>query len=224
MANLSRLDSYQGVIFDIDDTLYLEQDYVRSGFTFLNEWALERLGIQGFGNTCFNLFQQGVRQTIFDVALDALKVDKSPALIGALVSAYRNHQPTIELTGDSRIALDLLCQTKRIAFLTGGPVESQRAKVSALGLDRYSKDIVFSGISGPEYDKPHPSSWLKMQEIMDLPADSLIYIGDNPKKDFDAPVELGWGALRVRRVGSLNFDVESPSSIPELNDLLEILM
>lgn len=223
MAHLSGSDSYQGVVFDVDDTLYLEKDYVRSGFSFLNSWAVERLGVREFGSTCFNLFERGVRQTIFDVALDELKVEKSLELISELVSAYRNHQPSIELTADSRIALDLLCETKRIAFLTGGPVESQLAKVSALGLDRYSKDIVFSGIAGPEYDKPHPSSWEKMQDIMGLPAKSLLYIGDNPEKDFQAPLELGWGVARVRRIGSLNFDVATPTSLPELQELLELL-
>lgn len=217
------LDDCRGVVFDIDDTLYLEREYVRSGFNFLDEWALEQLGLQGFGHTCFNIFQQGVRQTIFDVALDELKVKKSPELIGEIVSAYRNHQPTIELTADSRIALDSLCESQRIAFLTGGPVQSQQAKVSALGLDKYSKDVVFSGTTGPEYDKPHPNSWLKMQEIMGLPASSLIYVGDNPKKDFESPLELGWAAVRIRRVGSLHFDVETPPSIPELKDLLELL-
>ncbi len=216
------LDNYRGVVFDVDDTLYLERDYVRSGFTFLDEWAFEQLGIQEFGARCFRLFEQGDRQTIFDVVLDEFKVVKSPELLGELVSAYRNHKPSIELTADSRIALDSLCETRRIAFLTGGPVESQKAKVAALGLEKFSSDIVFSGISGPEYDKPHPSSWQKMQEIIDLPAGSLIYIGDNPKKDFEAPLELGWGAARIRRIGSLNFDAETPTSIPESRDMFDL--
>lgn len=223
MALLSRLDSYQGVVFDVDDTLYLEKDYVLSGFSFLNSWAVEKLGVPEFGAICFKLFEQGVRQTIFDVALDELKVNKSPELISELVWAYRNHQPSIELTADSKTVLDAICETKRIAFLTGGPVESQQAKVSALGLDKYSNDIVFSGIYGPEFDKPHPSGWQAMQEMLGLPASSLIYIGDNPEKDFEAPTELGWSAARIRRIGSLNFDVASPTSLPELQDLLELL-
>ena len=35
----------RAVVFDIDDTLYLERDYVRSGFTAAGAWARTELGL-----------------------------------------------------------------------------------------------------------------------------------------------------------------------------------
>jgi hypothetical protein len=36
-------------VFDIDDTLYLERDYVRSGFEAVGRWAVKWIQIEDFG-------------------------------------------------------------------------------------------------------------------------------------------------------------------------------
>ena len=40
------------VVFDVDDTLYLERDYVRSGFRAVGVWASRWLGLSGFAERC----------------------------------------------------------------------------------------------------------------------------------------------------------------------------
>ncbi|MGQ9635778.1 MAG: HAD family hydrolase, partial [Bryobacteraceae bacterium] len=57
------------VAFDLDDTLYLERDYVRSGFEAVGEWAKERLGIGDFTQRAWRWFQQGRRGDIFNQVL-----------------------------------------------------------------------------------------------------------------------------------------------------------
>src|SRR5687767_11665642 len=85
------------VVFDIDDTLYLERDYVRSGFRAVGEWARARLGISDFAERSWRLFEAGVRGSIFDDALTESGVQPDHALVRALVDVYRTHEPAIEM-------------------------------------------------------------------------------------------------------------------------------
>ena len=55
----------QHYIFDIDDTLYLERDYVRSGFDAVGR----ALSDERFGAYCWDLFCHGVRGNTFELAL-----------------------------------------------------------------------------------------------------------------------------------------------------------
>ena len=70
------------VVLDIDDTLYLERDYARSGFTAIGDWARAELGVDDLGERAWAAFEAGTRGTIFDEALAAAGVDRS-RVIGA---------------------------------------------------------------------------------------------------------------------------------------------
>lgn len=39
------------VIFDLDDTLFLERDFVRSGFAAVGRWMARTIGISNFDRT-----------------------------------------------------------------------------------------------------------------------------------------------------------------------------
>jgi putative hydrolase of the HAD superfamily len=44
-----------------------------------------------------------------------------------------------------------------------------------------------------------------------LPHHRLMYVGDNPAKDFATPRRLGWQTVRLRMQGQLRFAEEPPS-------------
>lgn len=89
-------DGRRLVVLDIDDTLYLERDYVRSGFTAVGGWARDELGVDGLGERAWAVFEAGVRRTIFDEALAGAGVEATPDLVTRLAEVYRSHAPTIE--------------------------------------------------------------------------------------------------------------------------------
>src|SRR5579883_3210142 len=93
------------VVFDIDDTLYLERDYVASGFRTVGKWADEWLGINGFAQVCNTLFESGARSRIFNQAAENLGIEPSPSLIQSMVEIYRTHHPDISLAPDAVNAL-----------------------------------------------------------------------------------------------------------------------
>ena len=207
------------VVLDIDDTLYLERDYVRSGFAAVGRWACPELGITDFGERAWALFEAGVQGTIFDEALAACGVAPVPAgLVARLVEVYRAHAPEIVLQDDARAWLDTVGGGSIgahvvVAVLTDGPLASQRAKAEALGLARWADPIVFTEALGPGRGKPHPAAFELLEREIGLGGDRCVYVADNPAKDFAGPHGLGWRTVRIRRPGGLHVSVPSTGDV-----------
>jgi putative hydrolase of the HAD superfamily len=206
------------VVFDIDDTLYLERDYVRSGFEAVGRWAAKWIQIEDFGERCWSRFTDGRRKSIFDEVLCEFGRTANPALVSAMVEIYRTHTPSIELAPDASAALEAISRFASIAVISDGPAASQSRKAEALGLGSYADPIVLTDIFGPEFRKPH----LRAFELVSRcrPASVYAYIADNPTKDFAAPKQLGWITVRMRRSGGLHYAVDHTGIIPdrEMND------
>lgn len=186
------------VVFDLDDTLYLERDFVRSGFAAVGEWLRAHRGVGDFAAHAWDLFLAGRRGDVFDRALPELGLEPQPALIRRLVAVYREHLPAIRLEPAAADLLAALQGRCRLAVLTDGYHDTQRRKIAALALDARCRPIVCTDQWGREHWKPSPRGFLHIQQALEAPPERCIYIGDNPAKDFRAPKSLGWRTLRLR--------------------------
>ena len=211
------------LVFDIDDTLYLEREYVRSGFHVVDEWARRNLGIPDFFQRAWKVFENGGRNTVFNQVLESCHVEATGPLIQSLVDAYRKHDPKIELLDDALEFLEEFKGEFPLAVVTDGPLRSQRAKCRALSLERYMNLIIYTDELGAGMGKPHPGSFRIIQEKTGVSGSSCVYIADNPAKDFQGPKLLGWNTIRLRRQGGLHFDSDNCSDIDvECSDLTEV--
>ena len=85
------------LVFDLDDTLYPEHEYVRSGFAAVDLWLKQNRDITGFSELANEQFNSGKRGNIFDIVLDQLGCGNPAELVPALVKVYREHDPAIKL-------------------------------------------------------------------------------------------------------------------------------
>lgn len=209
------------IVFDMDDTLYLERDYVRSGFLQAGALVEKKLGVRGFSDTAWELFLEGQRGDIFDRTLKRIGAPAPDSVIRELVDTYRNHAPAISLAEDAVQCLDHLYSKCDLALITDGPVVSQENKARALQIDRWIDLKIFTGRWGINFYKPHPRAFLTVQEHAGASQNECMYVADNPEKDFTAPIQLGWVTVRVRRDGGLHSDAISHECQPnhELQDL-----
>jgi putative hydrolase of the HAD superfamily len=203
------------VVFDLDDTLFLERDYVRSGFRAVGDFVRRELGVPGFFKAAWRRFNAGERSSIFDRVLAEKGVPPERRLIRAILARYRSHVPKVRLCPDARRFLERLPEGVAVGVITDGRFLSQRAKVRALGLDRLVRDIVITGRWGPRYAKPHPRAFRWMERRFRLKGGACAYVGDNPSKDFQAPLMLGWNVWRLRRSGGLQDGAAFPG-VPEI--------
>jgi putative hydrolase of the HAD superfamily len=209
------------VVLDVDDTLYLERSYVRSGFEAVGRLLAGEHGIGGVAETLWSGFEEGVRGDAFNRALAAHGVAPDPELVALLVRCYRCHRPAIELLADAARFLSRLA-LRPAAAITDGPAPSQRAKVEALGLGRWLDPIVFTSELGDGLAKPDPAAFRQVAGALDAEPARCWYVGDNPVKDFVAPLALGWSAVRVRRSGSLHATRDTPNGVTEIRSLDEL--
>src|SRR5689334_19202767 len=138
--------------------------------------------------------------------------------IDELVSVYRTHPPAIGLAAETVDVLDALADRGlRLGVLTDGPIESQSAKAAALRLDRWFDPVVLTASLGTAAHKPGTAGFLAIAAEWSLPPSTLVYVGDNPLKDFAAPRALGWRTVRLRdpRQERHDLDPASGSDAPD---------
>ncbi len=200
---------WQAVVFDLDDTLYSERDYVLSGMRAVADWARDSLGFPAertYGQL-HDLFEAGVRGETFDRW--ALANDlQSEAWVPAMVDVYRQHQPQITLDADTVELLTQLREHCRLGIVTDGYLDGQQRKVAALGLDRTIEAIIYSDAIGRDAWKPDPRPFHAVLGRLEVAADRTVYVGDNPAKDFLGARRVGMETIRIRRPDGLHREVE----------------
>jgi putative hydrolase of the HAD superfamily len=202
------------VIFDLDDTLFDEIEFCRSGFRVAARHIAalsDNLTPDGVFDVIWKCFIRGDRGSTFDATLAELDLPNTPPLIHKLVELYRTHTPTLVLPPESRQVLEELKDRYTLALLTDGYLPTQRLKVQALGIEHYFKAILYTEELGREHWKPSPVGFQKLLERLDARPEQAVYVADNEVKDFIAPNRLGLLTIQVLRPRGL---YRQPSASP----------
>lgn len=169
------------VLFDLDDTLYSEKDYVRSGYRKIANY----FNIPAFYDELWNVFEQGGKAIDEVLSKHNMLECKTEAL-----KIYREQEPEISLYPGVRDMLERIKKVHPIGIITDGRPEGQRAKIKSLYLN-VDKIIITDELGGIEFRKPNPKAFELMQDYFNVPFDKMVYIGDNINKDFTGPKILG---------------------------------
>ncbi|TQV68638.1 HAD family hydrolase [Aliiroseovarius halocynthiae] len=188
------------LVFDLDDTLYLERDFAFSGYVHVGDWVQQQFGAPDFGLHCRQAFERGERTRIFNHACQAVGLEADPDLISRLIDVYRNHPPAIDLCAD--VARFFARSSGPFGLVTDGPEQMQRNKIAALGLEAIIAHICPTGAWPKGYRKPHPRAY----ELMEQAASGarMVYVADNPAKDFVTPRARGWVTVQINRPGRVH--------------------
>jgi putative hydrolase of the HAD superfamily len=195
------VNRWQAVVFDLDDTLYPEREYVLSGFAAVARWAEQRLGIAAdFAYAELSaLFEQGVRGDTFNrwAAAHDLAADH----VAEMVAAYREHQPSLAPFPGTTQLLEMLRGHYRLGIVSDGYLEVQRRKLAGLGVAHYFAAVVFSDEFGRAAWKPSPLSFEVVLQRLGVSATQAVYVADNPAKDFLGARRAGMASIWLRRQG-----------------------
>lgn len=211
------MSRWQAVVFDLDDTLYPERDYVRGGFQAVATWA-ERSMRADSGAAFAELwamFEDGVRGNTFD---RWLKTHGHPVEYrAAMMDAYRGHIPQLTPYPDVVPTLGNLRGRVRLGLITEGVRSVQEAKLEALGLRPWFDKVVIFGEDVRSDWKPSRVPFDRWLEGSDVSPEAAVYLADNPAKDFLGARRAGWASIRVRRSEGLHRDEEpsDPEGLPD---------
>lgn len=185
------LDDIKAVIFDLDDTLYLEKDYVKSGYNLIAKAFPE---VANMSEKLWKVFLDGGKAIDQVLLQEGLLTEENK---NKCLNIYRNQVPDIQLDDlIKNLILELKDKGYKLGIITDGRVEGQRAKIKALDLERLVDQIIITDeLGGVQMRKPNEKAFVLISERLGVDYKNAVYVGDNPKKDFIAPEKLGMRAI-----------------------------
>lgn len=221
----------KAILFDLDDTLYEEKQFVKSGFKEVAKFINNKFNIDEkiFYKILTDVFNKGIRGNIFDIALERLNINFDDNIISSMVKIYREHIPEIRLNKNVKFLLLNLRKKYSLGIITDGYFEVQKNKVQALKLEELFDTIIYTDRYGREFWKPNVFGYeLALKEFRVSPGET-IYIGDNPYKDFIGAKKIGMPTVRILQPGReynnvrLDKDYEADYEVEKLNEIMNLL-
>ena len=118
----------KGVIFDLDDTLYSEKEYIKSGYKVVADY----LGNKDYADQLWSYFLDN--KPAIDELLRELGRESEKA---ECLRYYRTHKPNIHLyDGVAELLSEYILNGIKVGIITDGRVEGQKNKIEALFLDK----------------------------------------------------------------------------------------
>ncbi len=192
------------VVFDLDDTLYKEIDFLKSGFRKVAELVDNRYGFDAKDVYDHLLMWYHKGENPFARLNGNYGISNS---IEDYLNVYRYHHPTISLSQEVKDTLTTLKKKGiHLGIISDGRLLTQKNKIEVLGLKEWinEDDIIIN--EEKEHFKPNYWSYDRMmQRCYGLFSDdnlSFYYVGDNIAKDFFAPNELGWASICLLNNGN----------------------
>ncbi|WP_420265085.1 HAD family hydrolase [Candidatus Magnetominusculus dajiuhuensis] len=191
----------RAALFDLDDTLYREMDYVEGGFRAVGGFLSNRYGFKEkeVFDKAVNILHTSGRGKVFDKLIEFLGISNEE-IVRYLIYIYRTHKPAISVYGDVIPVFEYLRSTGvKTGLITDGMAIVQQNKVSALGIAGLFDVIIYTDAIGADYWKPSPVAFNMALNILNTPACESVYVGDDPSKDFIAPNALAMKTVQIIR-------------------------
>jgi len=183
----------KAILFDLDDTLYRERDFVEGGFSAAALFLEKRYGLPAAHTTqrLGQLMDSQGRGKIFDQLLNEYEL-YAPELTSLLVFIYRTHTPQIRLSpSDSRQLYAWRDKGIQLGLITDGIASVQQRKIAALGLPEIMKVCICTEEMGANCSKPSVRPFQLALDLLQVTVQETMYVGDNDAKDFEGANRVG---------------------------------
>lgn len=214
----------KAVVFDLDDTLAPELDFAKSGYGAVARYLVEnhcvKADVQSVYEELWALFSTDSKN-VFNRLLEAHNISYEKDDILKLIKIYREHE--IDTTiykeyGDvSRTLASLKDKGCHLGILSDGFLVSQQHKIKALGYDKNTcfDEIVLTDALGREFWKPSEKGFLMLCEAFKVCPEEMLYVGDNPNKDFMVKKNIAIKTARIIRENGVYSKAEYKENIRE---------
>jgi haloacid dehalogenase superfamily, subfamily IA, variant 3 with third motif having DD or ED/haloacid dehalogenase superfamily, subfamily IA, variant 1 with third motif having Dx(3-4)D or Dx(3-4)E len=189
----------RAVLFDLDETLYLERRFALSGFAAVARAVAPQAGVPAHAifTRLSAALRRGDRAVAFQQLCSGLGWPESR--VDSLVDLYRSHAPNLRLPRRTRQTLDVLRGEWRLGIVTNGPVGIQAAKVDTLGLEPLVDTVVFASSCGLGGGKPSPEAFVTAARRLGVILPRCVFVGDDPRCDIAGARRVGMKTIRIRR-------------------------
>lgn len=174
------LRNYSLVVFDLDNTLYKETDFLFSAYQEIEKYVSEKAcipfnDVNGFLR---RMYLSKGRNGLFDNLLRNFDIENIVTK-SEMLNILRNHSCELSLFKYSESLLNQLHQDGKIlAILTNGNLTQQKNKINCLNLrDKFPYiDVVYAAEIEP---KPSPKGLFILAERNNCVLKNMVFIGDS---------------------------------------------
>jgi putative hydrolase of the HAD superfamily len=197
----------KAIIFDLDGTLYNENDYACSGFMHVTSQLYD--GHLTVFNKLWRFYNESLvsgkntgNQDIFDRFLrDNGMYSKEKVM--EMVYLYRSHTPKIKPFDWVLTTLDRLSEKKiSTGIITNGKATVQSNKLKALGILNHISKYVITDIIGEKNWKPFPMAYKLMLNWLFVRPEESLYIDDS-EENLNTANSLGMQTVRFDKNGDI---------------------
>ena len=212
-------------VFDLDDTLYDEFQFVCSGFDAVSEVISEDFGIdKDFTYSgLIRVFKNYGRGKVFNQFFLENKIVTDPKYITKLVDIYRFKQKyQLNLFhGVENFIKKIKKNGSQTALLTDTNWNVQEKKVESLKLDKIIDNIYYSDKYGLK--KPDTILYEKILDDFKIDPKYTVWVGDDPRCDFFIPNLLGAFTIRIQcgRLKDIQMEKEY-DAMAKIDDFISI--
>ncbi|MCX6327720.1 MAG: HAD-IA family hydrolase [Bacteroidia bacterium] len=215
------------LVFDLDDTLYAEKSFVYSGFDAVAEFISSEYNIKKhIFSKELKLELQNGRGNVFDTVLKDHNLF-SKELVKKIISIYRLHKPIIQVYDDTIECLHRFSDIPKYIVTDGNKIV-QENKIKSLDIEQYFLFCFISRRYGIHNEKPSPYCFQKICKLEETTPQNIVYIGDNPTKDFIGIKPLGFKTIRIMKGSHKNIvkthEYEAHFQINSLSELTPHLL
>lgn len=217
----------KNIIFDLDETLYNDQDVKAEADVQVLKFLSTKLTDIDIVKH-YNLFKESDRETIFDwfkTFLGNFQSDQiNEELIKNTEEVYWNVLSQIKPYPDALIFLDNIKDKYALGILSDGSRNKQLKKMEALAIEHFFNPdfLVFSEDVGEK--KPSPKMFDAIINKMSINPAETLYIGDRVDRDIVGGNKAGFQTALLRRNRSYNVQTDQESGQPtmEINTFFEL--
>jgi putative hydrolase of the HAD superfamily len=178
MARFDFLRSYDVVLFDLDNTLYAEKDYLFAAYKAIGDRAAQlhaHISTEEVSQFLIHTFEQKGRAKLFDECIQQFQLNDLSVADMLSIMRTVSIDPLLQLYPLSQEMLLQALHNSKVFIITNGHVQQQENKVKHIdwcGLRKHI-DIIYANSIEP---KPSAASFLSLN----IPAHlRCIYIGDS---------------------------------------------
>jgi len=196
------------LVFDLDDTLYPEESFVFSGFSEVAKFLFNKVNCSELEifNELKHQYRSSGRVRVFDAVLSKHGIF-TESILGECIQIYRNHTPNIQLHEGVTEVLEFFNGASKYIVTDGNPL-TQNNKVEALRIRQFFEQVFTTWTFGLQAAKPSLEVFQKIAALEKSDLKQIVYIGDDPTKDFVSLNDVGATTVRIRQGRFRNVQVE----------------
>jgi len=185
------------ILFDLDDTLYPEKQYIYQGFKEVAKYLNKKHGLDLYRSyyELLSIFKSGSKK-VFDDFLSCQNTGETSAV---LVDIYRRAPRKLSLYPDVTKGLNEIKKSNhKLILITNGRAESQRQKLEQLCLAYYFDEIFILDEYGQEFWKPSTLIFQSIYKKYGGEIKDYMLVG-NAEEDFEFSKNLGIRFVYIQR-------------------------